>query len=151
MKVSTKGRYGLRAMVELASMGEGESLSLKTIAERQGISEGYLEQLVAPLKKAGLVKSIRGSQGGYVILKPPREITAGDVLRVMEGALLPTDCSSVNPNIHCVLSGACATKIVWQRMADAINEVVDSINLEDLAKEHRAQLVQLEARKKTEQ
>jgi Rrf2 family protein len=132
MKVSTKGRYGLRAMVEIALAPYGQHISLKNIAEKQKISESYLEQLISPLRKAGYVKSERGAQGGYSLLKKPGEITVGEILRTLEGDLNPTDCSVVNPEIECDMG--CSTKIVWQKMADSINNVVDSITLEDLLK-----------------
>ena len=133
MKISTRGRYGLRAMVEIALVKEGH-ISLKNIAERQGISESYLEQLIAPLKKAGFVKSERGSLGGYSLAKDPGSITAGDILRTLEGDLRPTDCYIVNPELECEKGTGCTTQIVWQKIADSINEVVDSIMLSDLLK-----------------
>ena len=93
MKLSTKGRYGLRAFIDLAVWGENEPISLTSIAERQDISVSYLEQLMAKLKKAGLVNSIRGVNGGYVIAKPAEEISVGDVLRALEGDLAPVECA----------------------------------------------------------
>lgn len=135
MKVSTKGRYGLRAVVDLAANTDGEAVSLKNIANRQGLSESYLEQIFAPLRKAGYIKSVRGSQGGYALEKPPEQITVGEILRTLEGDLLPTDCSAVNPQIACGQGGGCATKIVWQKIANAVNNVVDSITIADLLSE----------------
>ena len=94
MKLSTKGRYGLRAMIDLARYSEKEPVSIGSVAARQEISERYLEQLVALLKKAGLVKSIRGASGGYVLAKKPSEISVGDILRALEGSLEPVKCAA---------------------------------------------------------
>ncbi len=94
MKLSTKGKYGLRAMIDLARYSEKEPVSIGSVAVRQGISERYLEQLVALLKKAGLVKSIRGASGGYVLEKKPSEISVGDILRALEGSLEPVKCAA---------------------------------------------------------
>ena len=94
MKLSTKGKYGLRAMIDLARYSEKEPVSIGSVAARQGISERYLEQLVALLKKAGLVKSIRGASGGYVLEKKPSEISVGDILRALEGSLEPVKCAA---------------------------------------------------------
>ena len=94
MKLSTKGRYGLRAMIDLARYSEEEPVSIGSIAMRQGISERYLEQLVAKMKKAGLVKSIRGASGGYVLAKDSSEISVGDILRALEGSLEPVKCAA---------------------------------------------------------
>ena len=91
MKISTKGRYGLRALIDLAQYSEIEPVSINSIATRQGISEGYLEQLLTLLKKAGLIKSIRGAGGGYVLAKEMNEISVGDVLRALEGSLQPVE------------------------------------------------------------
>lgn len=132
MKLSTKGRYGLRAMLDMAlSEGQGP-IATHTIAERQGISERYLEQLLIPLKQAGLVKSIRGSQGGYILGRVPSNISVGDVIRVLEGPIGPVDCvSEVNPE-ECKRADLCVTRIVWSEVRDAISGVLDSYSLEDL-------------------
>ena len=102
MKLSTKGKYGLRAMIDLARYSEKEPVSIGSVAARQGISERYLEQLVALLKKAGLVKSIRGASGGYVLEKKPSEISVGDILRALEGSLEPVKCAAFMPTGICV-------------------------------------------------
>ena len=144
MKLSTRSRYGLRAMVELAdSSSKGQSkhprdkhpcVTLKTIAERHGMSEYYLEQLFAPLKKAGLVTSVRGAQGGYRLSRPPEEITAGDVLRVLEGSLSPVDCVDDEKAVCASAScDTCNTKTVWARLSAGMNEVLDEIRLSELA------------------
>lgn len=139
MKVSTKGRYGLKAMVDLAVHCKGNScVSLKSIAERQGISEAYLEQLMAVLKKNGFVKSIRGAQGGYILKKALEEISVGDILRALEGPLNVVECVSDKKNVSCG-SGTCkkcVTKNVWEKISDSLSEVVDSISLKDLADEY---------------
>ena len=138
MKLSTKGRYGLRAVVDLAVHAEEEAVALSQIAERQGISMNYLEQLIAKLKKAGLVNSIRGAQGGYMLSLPADRISVGDILRALEGDLNPVDCSEVNHSDSiCTNSDSCVTKYVWKRISDSINEAVDSIMLAELVTESK--------------
>lgn len=132
MKISTKGRYGVRAMGELAlHYGQGP-LPLKEIAEKQGISEHYLEQLMGALRKAGLVKSVRGAQGGYILNRSPKNITVGDVIRVLEGPLTPVDCVSKDNAEACEKAGACMTRKIWEKMRDSMAEVVDNITLQDM-------------------
>lgn len=138
MKLSTKGRYGLRAMLEMALNEENGPMTTRTIAEHQELSERYLEQLLIPLKQAGLVKSIRGSQGGYVLGRKPENITVGDIIRVLEGPIAPVDCvSEINPD-ECDRSGFCVTRGIWTKVRDAITEVLDSYSLQDLVNESRA-------------
>lgn len=124
MKISTKGRYGLTIMIELAkNYGEGPT-SLRTIAKMNNLSEHYLEQIIAPLRNASLVKSIRGAYGGYILNEPPSKITAGDVIRVLEGPIaLVEGIEDEEP----------AKQELWIRISDAIKEVLDSTTLEDLA------------------
>ncbi|HEY2422010.1 MAG TPA: Rrf2 family transcriptional regulator [Neobacillus sp.] len=124
MKISTKGRYGLTIMIELAKKyGEGP-ISLKTIAQANELSEHYLEQLIAPLRNAGLVKSIRGAYGGYILANVPAKITAGDVIRVLEGPITPVEgIEDEEP----------AKRELWIRIRDAIKDVLDNTTLEDLA------------------
>ncbi len=137
MRLSTKGQYGLRAMFELAvNYGEGP-IPLKIIADRQFISEHYLEQLVATMRKAGLVRSTRGAQGGYALSRPPGEITVGQVIRVLEGPLAPVECAIDNEEPICDRSGYCPTRIIWIKMRDSINQVVDSITLKDMVDDFR--------------
>lgn len=144
MKLTTKGRYGLRAVVDLAVNNENEAVALSQIAERQGISMNYLEQLIARLKKSGIVNGIRGAQGGYVLAMPPEKISVGDILRALEGDLSPVDCFELNNNdTPCSNSDICVTKYVWKRISDSINEAVDGIMLSDLVAESRR--VQAEA------
>ena len=138
MKLSTKGRYGLRAMIDLARYSEEMPVSISCIAARQGLSEGYLEQLVALLRKAGLVKSIRGASGGYVLTRAAKEISVGDILRALEGSLEPVKCSAFYEGEGCTAAGGCVTKYVWQKINDSINRTVDEIKLEQLVKESRS-------------
>lgn len=136
MKLSTKGRYGLRAMLELALMYDKGNCSIKQIAERQDLSESYLEQLVALLKKHKLVKSTRGAQGGYSLALPPEQISVGDVLRALEGSLNPVDCALVNEEKECSDQDYCVTKYVWKKISDSINDVVNNIALQDMVNDY---------------
>ena len=139
MKLSTKGRYGLRAIVDIAVLGEKEPAAVSAISERQDISIRYLEQLLSKLKKAGLVKSIRGAQGGYVLAGNAEDISVGDVLRALEGDLTPVDCTELTDTEEtCSGSKYCVTKTVWKRINDSIAKTVDSIYLDELADEARA-------------
>ena len=137
MKLSTKGRYGLRAMIDLARYSEKEPVSISSIAARQDISERYLEQLVGLLKKAGLVCSIRGATGGYVLARGACEISVGDVLRALEGSLEPVKCAAFYSEEGCMASDGCVTKYVWQKINDSINETVDRMMLDELVRESR--------------
>ena len=137
MKLSTKGRYGLRAMIDLARYSEKEPVSLSSIAERQYLSEGYLEQLVAMLKKAGLVAGIRGAQGGYVLAKDPSDISVGDILRALEGNLEPVRCAAFYSEEGCQAADGCVTKYVWQKINDSINDTVNHIMLDELVQESK--------------
>lgn len=134
MKISTKGRYGLKAMVDIGVYSvDNACVSIKNIAERQGISENYLEQLMAQLKKSGLVESVRGANGGYVLTRDITDISVGDILRALENDLQVTDCS--NPNADsCKNSGCskCVTKNVWEKLSRSMNTAADSITLAEL-------------------
>ncbi len=135
MRLSTKGRYGVKAMFDLAQhIGEGP-VSLKNIADRQGISEHYLEQLISGLRKAGLVKSVRGAQGGYTLAKEPDKITVGDVIRVLEGPIAPVDCVAEEDPEICEKAECCVTRGIWEKVRDSIAQVLDSITLEDMVKD----------------
>ncbi|MEF9916253.1 MAG: Rrf2 family transcriptional regulator [Lachnospiraceae bacterium] len=138
MKLSTKGRYGLRALIDLAQYSEIEPVSINSISARQGISERYLEQLMSMLKKAGLIKSIRGANGGYILAKNAKEISVGDVLRALEGSLEPVECSGLQEEDGCSAAGGCVTKYVWQRINDSINQTVDEMKLDQLVMESKA-------------
>ncbi len=136
MKISTKGRYGLRAMLDLAVYAKGDHVALGSIAERQNISMNYLEQVFATLRKAGLVKSIKGAQGGYILAYDPSEITVGSVLRVLEGNLSVIDeaaYSNLSPNSI----QYCIKLHVWEKMNDSLNQVVDGITLENLVENYK--------------
>jgi Rrf2 family protein len=138
MKLSTKGKYGVKALFELALHEGAGPMSLKTIAERQGLSEHYLEQLAAPLRKAGLIVSVRGAQGGYVLSRPASQITVGDIVRVLEGPIGFTDCTTEGePAPDC--AAGCVVRGVWEKVTAQIVNVIDSISLFDLAEQHRAE------------
>ena len=137
MKLSTKGGYGLRALIDLAVYSGDETVSIASIASRQNISESYLEQLIAKLRKAGLVTSVRGAGGGYKLAKPAEEISVGDILRALEGSLDPVECPGLKEESTCDGSEFCVTKYVWQRINDSINRTVDEIKISDLVKESR--------------
>ena len=131
MKLSTKGRYGLMAMFQLAlDYGKGP-ISLKDIAEKQGLSENYLEQLFSSLRKDKLITSVRGAQGGYYLSREPNQITVGQILRSLEGDLSPAECISVD-SAECHKEEGCATKMVLQKIKNSIDGVIDSISLNDM-------------------
>lgn len=130
MTISTKGRYALRIMMDLGSH-MGETIRLKDIAARQEISEKYMEQIIAVLNKAGYVRSIRGAQGGYQLVKQPREYTVGMILRLTEGSLAPVECLAENA-LPCERNGSCATVEVYRRIYDAVNSVIDTTTVQDL-------------------
>lgn len=140
MKLSTRGRYGIHAMYDLAEhYGDGPQ-SIKCIAERQGIPEAYLEQLIAVLRKEKLVLSNRGAQGGYRLSRTPDAITVGDVLRALEDGLNLVDCLIEEEN--CGRSCACPTRVVWMKLRDGINRIVDGITLQDMIDENRCPTTQ---------
>ncbi|RFU69253.1 Rrf2 family transcriptional regulator [Peribacillus saganii] len=123
MKISTKGRYGLTIMIQLAKNSGGNPLTIKSIAEKGNLSGPYLEQIIALLRNAGLVKSIRGAKGGYVLVRNPKEITAAEIIRVLEGPITPVEgIDNEEP----------AQQSLWIRVRDAVKNVLDSTTLEDL-------------------
>ena len=136
MKISTKGKYGLRAMIDLAQYSEQEAVSISSIAQRQKISESYLEQLVAKLTKAGLVVSIRGAAGGYRLARPASGISVGDVLRALEGDVRAVICTAQTEE-GCEGEELCVTKYVWQRINESIEKTVDEMMLDQLVAESR--------------
>lgn len=146
MKISTKGRYGLRALIDLAKYSEIEPVSISSIATRQGISERYLEQLMTLLKKAELVKSIRGAGGGYVLAKDMNDISVGDVLRALEGSLEPVECAAYSGMDSCEAAGGCVTKYVWQKINESVNRAVDEISLKQLVDESKNQNASVQMR-----
>lgn len=137
MKLSTKGRYGLQAMVDIGVYAKEKHISLKSIAERLDVSENYLEQLIALLKKNNLLTSVRGAQGGYNLARSPKDITIGEILRTLEGSLAPTDCTCEGSK-HCEHNTRCVTRPVWEKIRDGINDVVDSISLQELIDDYES-------------
>lgn len=133
MKISTKGRYALRIMADLAVHDNGEYIRLKDIAERQAITLKYLEQIMPLLTKAGYVKSCRGNNGGYMLARKPEEYTAGEILRTTEGSLSPIACIEDQPN-RCPRKEKCTTLSFWEGLWQVINEYVDHVTLADLIK-----------------
>ena len=131
MKISTKGRYALRLMLDIALNDAKTPVRIKDIAERQQISDKYLEQIVSSLNKAGFVRSVRGPQGGYFLTRKPEEYTVGMILRLIEGSLAPVACLDDDIN-NCTRADRCPTLILWEKLYDAISEVVDNITLADL-------------------
>ena len=130
MRVSTRGRYALRLMLDLAMNNTGEPVRLKDVAKRQEISEKYLEQIISILNKAGFVKRGRGPAGGCSLKRKPEEYTVGMILRLTEGSLAPVDC--VEDGTDCGRADQCVTVLLWKKLNDAINGVVDNITLADL-------------------
>lgn len=137
MKISTKGRYALRLMLDLAINYTGEYISIKSIAGRQNISEKYLEQIITQLNKAGFVKSVRGAQGGYMLDRAPEQYTVGMILRLMEGSLAPVSCLDKEEN-SCNRAADCVTIEVWRKLGEAIDQVVDHITLADLVESYHS-------------
>lgn len=131
MKISTKGRYALRLMLDLALNNTGEPVRIKDIASRQEISDKYLEQIISVLNKAGYVRSLRGPQGGYKLARDPKDYTVGMILRLTEGSLAPVACLEDEVNL-CSRQDECATLILWEKLYDAIKDVVDGYTLADL-------------------
>jgi Rrf2 family protein len=137
MKISTRGRYALRLMLDLALNNPDQYVTIRSISERQEISYKYLEQIITVLSRAGFVKSVRGSQGGYRLARPAEEYTVGMILRLIEGSLAPVACMEDDPN-RCPRSSKCVTLGVWKQLGDAINSVLDSITLADLVNRARS-------------
>ena len=131
MKISTKGRYALRMLYDLASHYDDGFVSLKDIAERQSISKKYLEQIVPMLNKSGLLRTNRGNKGGYMLAKKASEVTIADVLIATEGSLAPVSCLDFEPN-ECQRAGECSTLFVWEGLFNAIKEYLGSITLQDI-------------------
>ena len=138
MKLSTKGRYGLRAFIDIAVHSEDEPVSLANVAVRQNISISYLEQLMTKLKKAGLIESVRGANGGYILAKDAKNISVGEVLRALEGELMPVDCAALDDGAeHCSVESCCSTKIVWKKINDSLNETINNIFIDELVRESK--------------
>jgi len=131
LKISTKGRYALRLMIDIAEYSDcdNESVSIKDISERQGVSTKYLEQIVPNLTRAGLLRSSRGSNGGYSLTKKPKEYTAGEILRAIEGKLAPVACLEYDINV-CERKELCKTLDFWEGLYKVIGDYVDSVTLQ---------------------
>lgn len=147
MKLSTKGRYGVKAMVDLAIHYGEAPVSIKSISERQNISEYYLEQLFTPLRKSELIKSIRGAQGGYVLSKSPKEISVAEIVRVLEGPIEISECidGSACSNIDC-----CATRLLWGKIKRSIDSVMESTTLEDIVNDYNSMRQNIKGEKQDE-
>lgn len=131
MKFSTKGRYALRMMIDLAEHIEDGFIPLKDIAKRQSISKKYLEQIIPAFNKPGILKANRGNQGGYMLAKSPREYTVGEILRLTEGSLAPVECLDNDP-VGCAQSANCPTLAIWQGLNKVICEYLDGITVQDI-------------------
>lgn len=133
MKISTKGRYGLEALADLAINGGQDYINLKSISERQGISDKYLEQLFIPLKRDGIVESVRGAQGGYRLSREAKNISVKDVLNCLEGPLALVDCIVESKEERCDKFECCVTRLLWQKIMKEFDEVTEAISLADIA------------------
>ena len=134
MKLSTRVKYGVHAMLDLAmNRGMGPQ-SIKLIAERQGIPEQYLEQLIALLRREGLVHSVRGAQGGYLLVKPPGEVTMAELMRVLEGPITLSDC--LEDRDCCTRTDVCPARRVWEHLSQSIDQVLLSVTLGDMLEDH---------------
>ena len=131
MKISTKGRYALRMLLDLALHSSDGFIALKDVAERQDISKKYLEQIVPLLNKSGLLKTNRGYQGGYMLIKDPKEYTVGEILRITEGSLAPVACLDHDSN-DCPRAASCMTLYIWEGLYKTVTEYLDSITLQDI-------------------
>ncbi len=138
MRLSTRGRYGLKAMVDLAVAYGAGNVSISALAARQGVSDAYLEQLIGSLRKAGLVNSSRGAQGGYCLSRPPAEISAGEILKVLEGSTTVIDCVS-SERVDCGNACSCSARPLWLKLQAGINEVLAATSLQDMADDYKTQ------------
>ena len=134
MKISTKGRYGIKAMLELALVYEKELISVRTISKKHNISELYLEQIFFVLRKAQLVKSIRGAKGGYSLARLPKDITIKNIMDALEGPINISDC--IKEDANCDKLDRCATRVLWVKIRDSIDEIFSSVTLQDIINEH---------------
>jgi Rrf2 family protein len=135
MKISTKGRYSLRMLIDLAEHKNEGFISLKDISDRQGISKKYLEQIVTLLSRPDILKTNRGNKGGYMLAKPPDQYTIGQILRITEGGLCPVACLEDDPN-QCEMSGYCKTLPVWKKLKNVIDGYLDSVTLQMILDEN---------------
>ncbi len=135
MILSTKGRYGLKAMFVLALQYGNGPVALSSIAASQNLSINYLEQLFLPLRKEGLITSVRGAHGGYLLSRLPKEITVGHILKTLEGPILASDCV-LEEESDCGNANYCVTRLIWEKITTAVDDVIESITLEDMVKDH---------------
>lgn len=138
MKLSSRGHYGLQAMVYLAKSGVNKPIPLRRIANDEHIPEQFLEQIFVDLRKGGLVRSVRGAKGGYQLSNPPEDIIIGDIIRVLEGSLNIVDCLEDKKGNCCDKVEDCTTKIVWEKVRDSMVTVLDGFNLADLSLEGKS-------------
>ncbi len=134
MKISTKGRYALRLMLDLAIIDSPQPVPLRDVAEREGISEKYLEQIVTQMSREGLVRSVRGAGGGYLLTRRPEEYTVGEILRALEGSLAPVRCA--DDSSGCCRASQCVSLDIWIQIQEAVSSVVDNITLADMVKRY---------------
>jgi Rrf2 family cysteine metabolism transcriptional repressor len=137
MRLSTKGRYALRAMIDLATHSDQTPVSRREIADRQGISPHYLEQLFAELRDAGLVEAVRGPGGGYRLARRAEEITAGEVVRAVEDVLSPVACLLADPDKQCERAPTCPTQRVWKELGETVSQYLDSLTIGELCEDAR--------------
>ena len=136
MKISTKGRYALRLMLDVALHSNGAAVPLRDVAQRQEISDKYLEQIVTQLSRAGLVRSVRGAGGGYLLTREPSKYTVGEILRTLEGNLAPVSCADSNDVCRCSRADRCVTVEIWRDIQAAVSGVVDHLTLADLVERY---------------
>ena len=148
MKLSTKGKYGVRAVFEIARHYGNGPISIKEIAERQGISFSYLEQILHKLAKAGLIDSVRGPAGGYLLARQPSELTIGDIVRVLEGPIALSHCLEPGESADCYQADDCVARMVWAKVGAKIEEALDSISFNDLLQRKQKEALLLKPRKK---
>lgn len=135
MKISTRGRYALRLMIDLAMYSHGAPVSLRDVAKRQNISDKYLEQIVTPMSRVGLVRSVRGAGGGYLLTRAPEDYTVGDILYPLEGDLAPVECATDGD--YCQRCNECVTVGLWQEIHRAVSQVVDNTTLADMVERQK--------------
>ncbi len=136
MKISTKGRYALRLMLDVALHSNGAAVPLRDVAQRQEISDKYLEQIVTQLSRSGLVRSVRGAGGGYLLTRDPAEYTVGEILRTLEGNLAPVSCADSDDVCRCARAEQCVTVEIWRDIQAAVSSVVDHVTLADLVERY---------------
>ena len=144
IRLSTRSRYGLRAMFELAAVFGHGHVSIKHISENQGVPEQYLEQLFMLIRKAGLISSVRGAQGGYELTRPPAGITVGDIIRALDGPMAPVSCLSESRDAICGKEDCCVTRLVWQKVQESINSLVIKIVKSEDINEYRLTMMKSE-------